>query len=326
MSVPSGEGLGWPEGGPAPATEGLGWPEGPGRPAPAAVEPPPPEAAPAPPAPRRAGGRHHRRSRRGSFLWELPFLIVIALVLAFLVKTFVVQAFFIPSGSMENTLEVGDRVLVNKLSYDLHSPHRGDIIVFQGPATWQEEVPTTPLSSDPVVRFFQDIAGWFGFGPPAKHDFIKRVIGVPGDVVACDRNDQVTVNGVVLHERSYLYPGAVPCGVGDISETGPRWRIKVPPGHLWVMGDNREDSADSRAHDAEVPFHGTIPISSVIGKAFLIVWPFSRFGTLGTPSTFQQKALAVAVGGAPYAVGVLGAFPLTLARRRWRRRRGWWRR
>jgi len=279
------------------------------------------------PAPDAGPGRHADRGepkpaaarKHGSFWRELPFLILIALVLALLIKTFLVQAFYIPSASMENTLQGGppdkhyDRVLVNKLVYRLRDVHRGEIIVFKGPKSWQDQpefVSHTP--SNPIGRFFHDIGSAVGVAAPSSKDFIKRVIGVGGDhVVCCDANGKITVNGVPLTEK-YIYPGAKP------SDTP--FDVTVPKGRLWVMGDNRAGSADSRAHMQD--HDGTIPADDVIGRAFVVVWPPSDWKTLPVPSTFHQHGLAAsAMGLAPVLGGVAGALPLTWIRRRRRLRR-----
>ena len=161
--------------------------------------------------------------------------MIAALVLTILLKAFVVQVFSIPSGSMENTLLPGDRILVNKLVYRFRPIDRGDIVVFSGTGSWD---PPTPPPSNPFVRFLDDARNLVGIAGPGT-DYVKRVIGVPGDhVVCCNAQGQVTVNGVALNEKSYLYPGAAPSQI--------RFNITVPPGRLWVMGDNRADSDDSR--------------------------------------------------------------------------------
>lgn len=267
---------------------------------------------------------------------ELPVLLVFALVLALLIKTFVVQAFFIPSSSMENTLEIGDKVLVNKLIYDFRSIHRGDVVVFNGDGSWNA-VPAQ--TAGPLQRMWGSLTGLFGTAP-GVHDYIKRVIGVPGDHVACcSQQGQITVNGVALSEKSYLYPGNTPSTM--------RFSIIVPSGRLWVMGDHRIVSYDSRGHMSD-PGNGTIPEDHVVGRAFVIVAPISRWRILPIPATFEQSKLsaagaasaagpatpgprvvrasggtvlgALALPGAPAAAGLIAAMPLTLLQRRLRRR------
>jgi signal peptidase I len=242
-----------------------------------------------------------RRSRGARFLRELVILIVIALVIAVVIKTYAIQAFFIPSGSMENTLEINDRVLVNKIVYDTRSIHRGDIVVFNGDGSWDPGEPA-PSNSNFVEKFFSGFASMFGFGQPGDI-LIKRVIGLPGDTVACcDAQGQVTVNGIPLSEQSYLYPGDAP--------SEDRFNIVVPPGRLWVMGDHRSISDDSRDHEGD-PGGGTIPENAVIGRAFVIIWPPSRWRILPIPATFEQPKLnsssAAAPAGSAAASAVLSA-------------------
>jgi signal peptidase I len=270
-----------------------------------------------------------------SFWRELPVLVVVALVLTLIIKTYAIQAFYIPSGSMQNTLALTDRVLVNKLVYDVRSIHRGDIVVFSGNGSWDPGPP--PQNSNVFVKFGDNVASMFGFGG-AQNDYIKRVIGLPGDHVACcDAQGRVTVNGVALNEQSYLYPGNPP------SET--RFSITVPPGRLWVMGDHRDVSYDSRGHVGD-PGGGTIPENAVVGRAFVVIWPVRNWRVLPIPATFQQPKLnasmasvssrtrsadeAVAVSGAavpvhpsgptlPFALGFAGAVPVTWLQRKLRK-------
>ena len=281
-------------------------------------------AAPAKKPQQKKGGR--------SFWKELPILIVVALFLTLVIKTYAIQAFYIPSGSMQNTLGIGDRVLVNKLVYDFRGVHRGDIVVFSGDGTWDPGVP--PPSNNFFARFGQSVESMFGFSQ-GQNDFIKRVIGLPGDKVACcDAQGRLTVNGVALNEKSYLYPGNPP------SQT--KFSVTVPANSLWVMGDHRDVSYDSRGHRYGFPGGGAIPESAVVGRAFIKIWPFSQVGILNIPSTFQQTALnKTAAGPAPgspssaalasadtakpaspvtsYALGFAGAVPLTLLQRKGRR-------
>jgi signal peptidase I len=202
---------------------------------------------------------------------------VIALIAVFLVRLFVAQAFFIPSESMENTLVVGDRILVSKLSTSVGSVHRGQIVVFKDPGGWLVE-PTG--QADPWWR-----KGLRSLGlVPAvtEGDLVKRVIGVGGDHVSCcDKRGRVTVNGQPLHE-TYLYPGDRPIDCPDATGTC-RFHVVVPPGMLWVMGDHRSVSKDSRL---QPPGHGFVPESDVIGRAVAIFWPLSDGTLLRVPSTF----------------------------------------
>ncbi len=284
-----------------------------------------------------AGGKHSKDTRsakhRRSFWRELPVLIVVALVLALIIKSFVIQAFYIPSASMENTLEIGDRVLISKVVYHLRPIHRGDIIVFDGTGSWDFDNP--PADSNIFSKGLSELEGIVGI----SHDssiYIKRVIGLPGDHVACTTaSGPLTVNGVPLSESSYLYPGNAPCD-GTFNET-------VPPGRLWVEGDHRAVSYDSRGHTGD-PGGGTIPESAVLGRAFVIIWPPSRWGFLNIPATFEQPTLNAsnaeaggsttslvaamdngtpiqAAGSAlPITLGLAGAIPLTLLQRTARRR------
>ncbi|MGH3298077.1 MAG: signal peptidase I, partial [Trebonia sp.] len=232
------------------------------------------------------------KRRKRSFWRDLVVIVVAALVLTILLKAFVVQVFSIPSGSMENTLLPGDRILVSKVVYDFRPIARGDIVVFSGAGSWD---PPEQPPGNWFVRIWDGATGLVGIAGPDT-DYVKLVIGVPGDhVVCCNAAGQVTVNGVPLSESSFIYPGDVP--------SQPRFNITVPAGRLWVMGDNRGDSDDSRYRSND-PGGGTIPENAVVGRAFLIIWPVSRISDLPIPNTFEQaglsgSALRRAVSAAP---------------------------
>jgi signal peptidase I len=248
--------------------------------------------------------------RRAAGFWrEALLLILVTVLLTAVAKTFVVEAFRIPSGSMEDTLRVGDRVLVNKFVYRIRGIHRGDIVVFSGAGSWGPPPPRRGPGR--VSAAYRDVMQAMGMETDGT-DYVKRVIGLPGDhVVCCDAQGRITVNGVPLREGSYIYPGEAP--------SAEFFNVTVPAGRLWVMGDHRGDSADSRYHVAD-PGAGTIPESAVLGRAFLVIWPPSQVRSLPIPATFTSRALAAAsVPAASLGVGFVGTRPLAWA---WRRIRG----
>ena len=213
---------------------------------------------------------------------EVVVVLGMALLLSLLIKTFLVQAFFIPSTSMENTLLVGDRVLVSKLTPGIFELHRGDVVVFKDPGGWltaEESAP--PPDAGGVAGTVKNALSFVGLLPQdAGEHLIKRVIGVGGDhVQCCDAKGRVEVNGTPVDETPYLIPGAAP--------SDKPFDVTVPYGYLWVMGDNRPVSADSRLHRSLN--NGMVPVHDVVGKAFVIVWPFNRAGGLGVPDQVFAK-------------------------------------
>jgi len=230
-----------------------------------------------------------RKSGPTKLLIETILLVVVAVGLAVVVKTFFVQAFYIPSGSMEPGLKINDRILVEKPSYWFgHGPSRGDIVVFDDPGNWlttaDDAGPTGPVAS---------ALAKIGLYPSGGH-LVKRVIGVAGDkVVCCDASGRISVNGTPLDEHSYIAP--------QTSCDGPMagcngWSVTVPPGRLFVMGDNRSESADSSFHlcrDAEAgckPQDAFVPVSDVVGKVFAVVWPAGHATWIKRPADFAHIA------------------------------------
>ena len=206
-----------------------------------------------------------RLPKKGSLLRELPIIVVAALIVSVLVKTFLVHFFFIPSGSMENTLQIGDRIAVNKLATFFSDIKRGEVVVFRDPAKWLGSVqsPKGPA----VVEALKTGLETVGILPdPAKQYLIKRTIGVGGDhVVCCDAKGRLQINGVSVNEP-YIYEGNKP--------SQNTFNVTVPRGFIWVMGDHRDASADSRFH-TEDKYKGMVPLSAVVGRAEFVVWPFT---------------------------------------------------
>ncbi|MEU6810642.1 signal peptidase I [Streptomyces sp. NPDC046831] len=233
-------------------------------------------------AERRKLQRKVKRKRRRSTVREIPLLVGVAVLIALVLKTFLLQAFVIPSGSMEQTIQIGDRVLVDKFTPWFGSrPQRGDVVVFQDPGGWLAGEQTTPKNDPVVVKQVKEALTFIGLLPSENDkDLIKRVVGVGGDhVKCCDAQGRVTVNGVPLDEGGYLYPGNAP--------SNTPFDITVPQGRLWVMGDHRDNSADSRAH-RDTPYGGTVSEDSVVGRAMVIAWPLGHWNTLNEPKTFAS--------------------------------------
>ena len=210
---------------------------------------------------------------------ETVIIVVMAMVLSFVVKTWVAQAFFIPSGSMEQTLQVGDRVMVSKLHKRFDGINRGDVVVFQDPGGWLPPMDRPEPSA--LVGSVQRVLTFVGLLPdPADEHLIKRVIGVGGDhVVCCDADGRLTVNGAPLVEP-YVHPG-------DAPSTIP-FDITVPADSVWVMGDHRSDSQDSRYHPLDGDgTEGSVPLDLVVGRGVVTVWPLTRAGTMSShPDVF----------------------------------------
>ncbi len=289
-------------------------------------------------AERRKLQRKVKRRRRRSAVKEIPLLIGVAVLIALVLKTFLVQAFVIPSGSMEQTIRIGDRVLVDKLTPWFGSePQRGDVVVFRDPGGWLQGEQTAKKDDPVVVKQVKEGLAFIGLLPSDdEKDLIKRVVGVGGDrVKCCDTQGRVTVNGVPLNE-DYLYPGDVP------SRTP--FDVTVPEGRLWVMGDHRSNSADSRAHQ-DTDF-GTVSEDEVVGRAMVIAWPFGHWTTLEEPKTYASVSDSASASTAapelshrvapydpnamiqlptpaelPLVMGVVGLH--RVRRRRWQRVRSW---
>lgn len=264
--------------------------------------------------------RRKRKSSKGSFWKELPILIVTALVLTFLIQTFLARVYVIPSASMEQTLHgcsgcSNDRVLVDKMIYRFGDPSPGDVVVFRGPDSWGKNEEFNSNKSDNVfIRGLQGTASLIGLAPPNERDFVKRVIATEGQTVqCCDDRNRITVNGAPLDEP-YLY-------LPDNKQQEAFGPVTVPDGRLWVMGDNRGNSADSRRHVSDEHL-GTVSTDDVIGKARAIVLPPGRWGGIGDHDP-QNAALGFSVGtksAVPLGAGVVLTVPIWWCIRRRRHR------
>ena len=223
----------------------------------------------------------------GATVWagvkELIIVVVLAMALSFVVKTLLFQAFYIPSGSMENTLVRDDRVIVSKLTPGPIDLKRGDVVVFEDPGTPSPWLSGVDNSHSDLGGPFHDALVFVGLLPEdAENHLIKRVIGLPGDHVQADGSTgKLKVNGVEITEP-YVKPG-------DAPSEGKSFDIVVPPGKVWVMGDHRSDSSDSRWHDDGTGRTGSVPIDKIVGRALFVVWPIDHVTWLGVPErTFAQ--------------------------------------
>jgi len=215
--------------------------------------------------------------RKGSLLRELPILVVVALAVSLVIKSFLVQFFYIPSGSMENTLQVNDRVAVNKLPFFSKSIKRGDVVVFRDPDNWLPE-PYTADGNRYLAKAKDGLVAVGVLPNPAKQYLVKRVIGVAGDKVeCCAESTKLMINGVEIDEP-YIFAGNSP------SDT--KFNVTVPEGKIWVMGDHRGASSDSRFHQDDIN-QGMVPTSKVTGRAFGIIWPIKNIGIINSYSSLK---------------------------------------
>ena len=222
-----------------------------------------------------------RPPKRGSLLREVPIIVVSALVVSILVKTFLIHFFFIPSGSMENTLRIGDRIAVNKLANFFTDIKRGEVVVFKDPANWLGQAPGE-TGSKPVVAIKNALVTVGILPDPAKQYLIKRVVGVGGDnVICCDAKGRLSVNGISINEP-YIFSGNKP--------SDSTFNITVPKGFIWVMGDHRGASADSRFHTDDI-HKGMVPLPDVVGRAFVTVWPLKHVTFLSVGHDLSKVAV-----------------------------------
>ncbi|HVV09415.1 signal peptidase I [Amycolatopsis sp.] len=263
--------------------------------------------------------RKKRPKKQRPFWIELPILIVIALVLAFVFQQFFARVYTIPSGSMETTLHgcdgcYGDKVLVDKFTKNFTDFTPGDVVVFKGPEPWLQNEAPTQRSSNSFIRFFQNVGSVFGLAPPDERDFVKRIIATGGQTVqCCDAQNRVLVDGKPLNEPYIHWEDPNDQHQASFDP------VKVPDGEVWVMGDNRNNSMDSR-YQGGGGVNGAVPVNDIIGKARIIVLPPSRWG--GVSDTNPQTTGAEALGapgwqqGLPVAFGAVAAWPTLAASRR----------
>lgn len=222
-----------------------------------------------------------RLPKKGSLLREVPIIVVSALIVAVIIKTFLVHFFFVPSGSMQNTLSIGDRIAVNKFSAMFSDIRRGEVVVFKDPSNWlgSPPVPTGNVFIRELKRGLVDV----GVVPdPATQYLVKRVVGVGGDrVVCCDAKGRLQINGTSVTEK-YLFPGNTP--------SDSKFDVTVPKGFIWVMGDHRGASADSRFHTDDV-HKGFVPLNDVVGRAEFVVWPLNHIKFLSVAPDLSKVSV-----------------------------------
>ena len=219
--------------------------------------------------------------RKRSFFQEFPVLIVVALLVSLFIKTFLVQFFYIPSGSMENTLQVNDRVAVNRIPFISNNIERGDVVVFRDPDNW---LPAADISESPFVSAKLK-AGLVAVGVlpnPAKQYLVKRVVGVAGDhVICCNTDGKLTVNGEVMNEP-YIFAGNVPSDMN--------FDVTVPKNKVWVMGDHRGASADSRYHQDDIN-KGFVPVNRITGRVIAVIWPLKNISLVPGVDALNQPVV-----------------------------------
>ena len=228
---------------------------------------------------RHARGQNPRSQGSSTLHWfrEMTIIIVCALVLSALVRAFLVQAFYVPSASMEDTLQVGDRILASKITTTLSGVSRGEIVVFKDPGEWLDDPPPQAGGVAGAIRGGLTFVGLLP--SDTGQDLVKRIIGLAGDRLACcDATGHIVLNGVPLDE-DYI--------IGPTDQV--QFDVIVPPGSVFVMGDNRGNSRDSRFHLEEK--NGGVPVDNVVGRVFLVVWPFSQFSTKNIPPIFGNPAI-----------------------------------
>jgi signal peptidase I len=254
-----------------------------------------------------------RKSRKHRSFWkELPILIGVALLLTVLIQSFLARVFVIPSESMEHTLHgcsgcYGDRVLVDRIVYAFADPEPGEVVVFERPSTWNRSEFRSNRSSNAVVSWLQDLGAMFGLASPNEDDVVKRVIAVGGQTVRGDEQGRVYVDGKPLDEPYVFWDGGAPNARQAFAE------FRVPDGTLWVMGDNRNNSADSRVQ-GNGGTAGVVPVDNVIGKARVIVLPPSRWQGVGDHD--PQAAVAAWQVAIPAGTGFAVAWPVLWLGRR----------